>query len=87
MFDFFKRQTPAEYNKAAEDIYKMVKPTQSESKEYYRVGRTADGNTTLTMLGHDGTSMTLTMNQEACEQMIRMLESTFAVETTEEEHV
>jgi hypothetical protein len=39
------------------------------------------------MLGHDGTSMTLTMNQEACEQMIRMLESTFAVETIEEEHV
>ena len=56
-----------------------------ESKEYYRVGRTEDGMTTLTMIGNDGMSMTLTMNQSACEQMIRMLESTFDLEQPVEE--
>lgn len=57
-----------------------------ENKEFYRVGRTEDGMTTLTMIGNDGyTSMTLTMNQSACKQMIRMLESTFDLEQPTEE--
>lgn len=84
MFDFFSRRTPKEFQQAAEDIYKMVEPKQ-EPKEHYRVGRTVDGMTTLTMIGEGGVSMTLTMNQSACKQMIRMLESTFDQEQPFEE--
>jgi hypothetical protein len=55
-----------------------IKPTLiSKPKEYYRVGVTTDGGTTLTLMGDNGTSMTLTMTREYCEQLIRMLESTF----------
>lgn len=53
-----------------------IKPI-SKPKEYYRVGVTTDGGTTLTLMGDNGTSMTLTMTREYCEQLIRMLESTF----------
>jgi hypothetical protein len=76
MFDFFKRKTPIEYAKAAEDIYKMVQPVERQ-KEHYRVGFTDDGDTTLTLIGDGGNTMTLTMSQDACEQMIRMLRSTY----------
>ena len=41
----------------------------------YRVGVTQDGKTTLTLMCNNG-STTLTMNQSACEQLIRLLEST-----------
>lgn len=56
-----------------------------ENKEYYRVGRTTDGMTTLTLMMDGGYSTTLTMNQEACEQLIRMLQSTFDLEQPSEE--
>ena len=51
-----------------------------KDREYYRVGRTDSGQTTLTMMADYGNSMTLTMNRSACEQLIRMLQSTFDVE-------
>lgn len=55
-----------------------VKPIPiSKPKEHYRVGVTTDGCTTLTLMGDNGNSMTLTMTREYCEQLIRMLESTF----------
>ena len=76
MFDFFKRKTPVEITKAAEDIYKMVQLVE-RPKEHYRVGFTDDGETTLTFIGDGGNTMTLTMSQDACEQMIRMLRSTY----------
>lgn len=76
MFDFFKRKTPLEFTKAAEDIYKMIQPIE-RPKEHYRVGFTDDGDTTLTFIGDNGHTMTLTMNQDACEHMIRMLRSTY----------
>jgi hypothetical protein len=48
-------------------------------KEYYRVGRREDGMTTLTVMSGDGWgSITLAMNDEACEQMIRMIRATYA---------
>lgn len=56
-----------------------------ELKEYYRVGRTTDGMTTLTLIMDGGMSTTLTMNQSACKQLIRMLESTFDEEQPFEE--
>lgn len=85
MFNLFGRKTAKDFIKEAEDAYsvpevKSVEVPKKEQKEFYRVGRTNDGYTTLTMIGDNGYSMTLTMNQESCEQMIRMLESTFSNE-------
>lgn len=53
-------------------------PRQSQPREYYRVGYIAEsGMTTLTMMGDYGTTMTLTMNREACEAMIKLLRATY----------
>jgi len=56
-----------------------VKPAQprNENREHYRIGCTPAGMTTLTIMSHDGMSITLSMNEEACEQMIRMLRATY----------
>jgi hypothetical protein len=63
-------------------------PVEKESKEYFRVGTTNDGRTTLTFISDGGGSMTLTMNQSACEQLIRMLRATYdEEEKTETESV
>ncbi len=87
MFNLFGRKTAKDFIKEANETYGIpeVKPVSvpetKKHKEYYRVGRTDDGYTTLTMIDNSGYgSMTLTMNREACEQMIRMLESTFVDE-------
>lgn len=81
MFDLFNRRTAKDYLKEAEDTYKVPapKPTPktSPSNELYRIGVTDDGRTTLTMMSTDGFSMTLSMNKEACERMIRMLRATY----------
>jgi hypothetical protein len=94
MFNLFGRKTAKDFVAEAKETYSVPKPApvpEHEQKEFYRVGRTDDGCTTLTMLGINGYgSMTLTMNREACEQMIRMLEATFPLEEnnlTEEENV
>jgi hypothetical protein len=89
MFNLFGRKTVKDFQAEAKETYSVpeVKPVDlpKKHKEYYRVGRTDDGYTTLTMMSSDGYgSMTLTMNREACEQMIRMLEATFTEEHTEE---
>ena len=56
-----------------------VKPVPPKGpKEYYRVGLTDDGQTTLTMIMEHGYSTTLTMNKAACEQLIRLLRATYA---------
>lgn len=63
-----------------------VKAPKKEQKEYYRVGRTDDGMTTLTMITDSGySSMTLTMNKTECEQLIRMLRATYDVEVKEKD--
>lgn len=87
MFNLFGRKTAKDFLKQAEETYSALPKVQpvevpkTEHKEYYRVGRTDDGYTTLTMIGRDGYgTMTLTMNQEACEQLIRMLQSTYPLE-------
>ena len=87
MFNLFGRKTAKEFIKEAKETYAVPEvtpvsvPEPKKHKEYYRVGRTDDGYTTLTMMDNGGYgSLTLTMNREACEQMIRMLESTFTDE-------
>jgi len=92
MFNLFGRKTAKDFEAEANETYSIpeVASPKKEHKEHYRVGRTEDGWTTLTMISDDGYgSMTLTMNREACEQMIRMLEATFPLkedEPTEEEN-
>jgi len=57
----------------------VAPPKKSEPKEHYRVGYVAEtGMTTLTILSNDGWgSITLSMNREACEAMIRLLRATY----------
>jgi hypothetical protein len=94
MFNLFGRKTAKDFVAEAKETYSVPEPApvpEQEQKEFYRVGRTDDGCTTLTMLGINGYgSMTLTMNRDACDQMIRMLEATFPLEEnnlTKEENV
>ena len=47
-------------------------------REHYRVGFDDQGYTTLTLMSEYGGSMTLSMNQSSCEQMIKMLRSTYS---------
>jgi hypothetical protein len=62
-------------------VVPKMPPVQSEKeqpKEYYRVGRRDDGFTTLTVMSGDGYgAITLSMNDVACEQLIKMLRSTY----------
>jgi hypothetical protein len=89
MFNLFGRKTVKDFEAEAKETYSVPEVTPvskpKKHKEFYRVGRTDDGYTTLTMLDSSGYgSMTLTMNREACEQMIRMLEATFSLEEENE---
>ena len=82
MFDFFTRHTAKDLVKDAEELYDMPLP-QSQTPvdgEHFRVGSTRFGETTLTIMAEGGHSLTLTMNQTACERLIRMLQSTFTEE-------
>jgi hypothetical protein len=87
MFNLFGRKTVKDFEAEAKETYSVpeVEPPKKD-REFYRVGRTEEGRTTLTMMSGDGYgTMTLTMNREACEQMIRMLEATFEEKQNTEE--
>jgi hypothetical protein len=87
MFDFFTRHTAKDLVKDAEELYDMPLP-QSQTPvdgEHFRVGATRFGETTLTLMTPDGMSMTATMNQTACEKLIRMIQATFTEELTQGE--
>jgi hypothetical protein len=86
MFDFFKRRTAEDYKQIAEDVYKVPQVKTSAPKENYRVGATADGMTTLTLMDN-ALTMTLTLNQAGCEQLIRMLRATYDEEQPMEESI
>lgn len=65
-----------------------IKPAAPpKPKEHYRVGFDDQGMTTLTLIADYGNSMTLSMSQDACEQLIRMLRATYKNEVLEEENV
>jgi hypothetical protein len=88
MFDFFTRHTSKDYIAAAEDTYVMPKKIRSQEydlDELFRVGSTRLGETTLTLMTPDGMSMTITMNQMTCEQLIRMIRSTYYEEELTED--
>ena len=91
MFDLFRRRTAKDFVEEAKEKYTVpapepVKAPKKEQKEFYRVGRTDDGMTTLTMMSDSGySSMTLTMNKTACEQLIRMLRASYDVKVEEKD--
>lgn len=60
-------------------VPKMPAPVAPpQPKEYYRIGRRDDGFTTLTVMSGDGYgAITLSMNEAACEQLIKMLRATY----------
>jgi hypothetical protein len=83
MIDFFKGKKQRTQDNVV-PFLRAVQPipipesSPEPARQYYRVGFTSDGSTTLTLIGNNGSSMTLTMNREACEHLIRMLEATYA---------
>ena len=88
MFDFFTRRTAKEYMEEAKEKYILPEETKikpKEPQEYFRVGYVEEtGMTTLTFLAPNGYSTTLSMNQQACEQMIRMIRATYVDDTPRE---
>jgi hypothetical protein len=68
--------------KKAEEVFDNAEQPKHKSGDYYRVGVTSDGFTTLTLID-TGMSMTLTLNEHGLRQMIRLLEATIP-ETADE---
>lgn len=84
MFDWFKSREERTKDYNVINFPKPVAVAEPEPKEHYRVGFTDDGQTTLTFINNEGWgSMTLTMNQDACERLIKMLRATY-LDNTEE---
>ena len=79
MFDFFKK---SEYKmpEPVPLIAPPVMPLEPETQEHYRVGFNSEGETTLTLMSPNGMSMTLTLNRNGCEQLIKMLRATYSEE-------
>ena len=92
MFNLFGRRTAKELIEDANATYGLPEPVkvptmpatktkQKYKQELFRVGATPEGLTTLTLIDDGGFSMTLSLDQKSCEQMIRMLQSTFKENT------
>ena len=79
MFKIFNDDTPKEPQ--IEDLYKTTTPKTKPQTEFFRIGATTDGMTTLTIMSSDGYSSTLSPNRQACEQLIRMLRATYEDDT------
>lgn len=69
--------------KAVPPVPQVATPKPPQPKEHYRVGYVNEtGMTTLTIMSHDGWgSITLSMNKQACEAMIRLLRATYEDES------
>lgn len=81
MFKLFNETKPEEFGNTKEDLGTMTAPKTSPQDEFFRVGVTSNGMTTLTLLSADGYSSTLSLNRFACEQLIRMLRATYEDDT------
>ena len=85
MFDWFKSREERKKDYNVIEFPKPVAVPEPKTEEHYRVGFTIDGSTTLTLLSNQGYgSMTLTMTRDSCEQLIKMLRSTYTEEVVEE---
>lgn len=78
MFGLFSSRTRDDYIKEGKAMYGL--PENKQSDEHYRIGSTVGGDTTITLIGNGGISMTLTMNKAGCEKLIRMIRATYEVE-------
>jgi hypothetical protein len=84
MFDWFKGREERKKDYNVVEFPKPVAVPELRSEEHYRVGFTIDGGTTLTLLSNQGYgSMTLTMNRDSCEHLIKMLRATYTDEVAE----
>ncbi len=95
MFNLF-RTANQRYEDQAKEVYdlpapkntpsmpEVAQPKDTSKQEFYRIGARPDGMTTITLLDSGGFSMTLTLNQVACEQMIRMIRATYTEVTNDE---
>ena len=76
MFDFFNRKTAQDFIEDAKETYQVPKSKPAKDDEcLYTVGTTPSGQTVL-KINAENNVMTLTMNDVAVRQMIRMLEAT-----------
>ena len=75
---------PAPARPAPRAVPPMPPLVPPKPKEHYRVGFDSNGMTTLTLLTDYGSSVTISMNRPACDQLIRMLQATYLEEHTEE---
>jgi hypothetical protein len=83
MFDWFKSREERAKDYNVIEFPKPVAVPAPSPEEHYRVGFTTDGSTTLTLLTSTGTTMTLTMDRNSCEQLIKMLRATYVDEVEE----
>lgn len=63
--------------KAVEPVQPPAPPKPKPPEEHYRVGFDDYGRTTLTLMASGGGSMTLSMTQDSCEKLIKMLRATY----------
>lgn len=84
MFNFLGNSLYDDVCKNPNSIHKMSDIRYNPQNEFFRVGVTTDGMTTITIMTTDGFSSTLSLNQCACEQLIRMLRATYNNEQTTE---
>jgi hypothetical protein len=88
MFNLFGRKTAKDFMDEAKETYTLPKETKIKPKEHYRVGFDDEGMTTLTLMADGGSTMTLSMSQEASEQLIKLLRATYKdQQSTEESNV
>jgi hypothetical protein len=77
IFDWFKKdKAPSNVVPFPKAELTPVHEPEPEPEEHYRVGHNSEGGTTLTLISRNG-SLTLTMSQDACERLIRMLRATY----------
>ena len=82
MFDLFSKKAAEKVAKEIMEDLKIPEPIRektSDEQDWYRVGCTNDGRTTLTLLNGPA-SMTLTMNEDRLRQLIKLLEATLPTE-------
>lgn len=94
MFNWFKKDKSSnvipfpdhrDYGVADKEALPVPEPVRSAKKlEHYRIGfDEGQQMVTLTLMTDSGTSMTLSMNVDACEKMIRMLRAAYPEEFVE----
>ena len=77
MFDWFTKKDKPVSNVVPFPETKLAAVPEPRPEEHYRVGFTTDGDTTLTLMSPGGSTLTLTMDRDSCEQLIRMLRATY----------